>query len=346
MTLRRYCFLEDTIRLAGDGKGSAPARLLISTTKKIVRGEGDVMQFSEKDLFNIKKNFDDNALGRDIPIIYDHSMSGFSGQTRAAGWIGGIELEKGADGVDRLFATGIRWTKEGQSDVVSGAYRYLSVGVYLDHTDIKDDKKKIGMTLFEISLTNNPADHNLGEIGQLSKLFKEFSMEPPTDKDTDKKEEDLKNKAEDKKKESTEETIARLKAEIASREKEVKKFSEKFYKEKEKTMSLEKKVSEDEKKAELDKLLSEGKIAPFQRDEGLKLSGDEYKGFLTFARSNKAVSVAPTGKTSTADADKTTLTQDQRDEKVVTLAKKIEKDEGLAYSDAIVKAHIEINGNN
>lgn len=94
-----------------------------------------------------------NAAGGVLPIDFDHRSFGTPSDTRAAGWISGMEVEGG-----RVMAS-VEWTPEGRAALEGRAYRFLS-------PVFKTDPKTDEVVLIEgAGLVNYPA---LPELRQLA----------------------------------------------------------------------------------------------------------------------------------------------------------------------------------
>lgn len=89
----------------------------------------------------------------ELPLLVDWEHGSEYGQTRAAGWVEELHIENPGDG--KFPRAGLwgraSWTADGQKDVASKAYRYLSPSVLLS-SDTKDAQQ-----LLAVALTNRPA---------------------------------------------------------------------------------------------------------------------------------------------------------------------------------------------
>ena len=319
---------------ASVGKATLPSKILIATTKELIY-EGEVFSFSKKDLETLKANFDKNELGREIPIIYDHAMSGLITNSRAAGWIGGLELTE-ANGISQLFATEIRWTEGGKRDVLDESYKYTSTGILNDGISAKDNKTKVGKLIYELSLTNNPADHNLNAIQQLSNHFKEGAN----------------MSQEDKNQNSNQDKILELNAvltekilELENTQKTLTELKNKVNENKEKYLLEKKKNIELERNSKLDKMILQKKITPKEKEVALTLDAQGFVGFEALAESRKvdAYNDNPKSKESNNNVDE--LTEDQMELKVIELATKYETEKKMEAKEAMKLANKEVFAN-
>ena len=88
-----------------------------------------------------------------LPIDFDHGMDGQgSGESRAAGWITGLEV----DG-NRIMAT-VEWTPPGRQALIDKTYRFISPSFFTNTTTNE-------VTLIEgAGLTNTPAFRELKNL--------------------------------------------------------------------------------------------------------------------------------------------------------------------------------------
>jgi phage I-like protein len=86
-------------------------------------------------------------------VDWEHQSESWTGSTKAAGWIEALEASP----------TGVwgrvTWTPDGQRDVSSRAYRFLSPVIELD------SDTRVALKLISVALTNKPALSALSEIG-------------------------------------------------------------------------------------------------------------------------------------------------------------------------------------
>ena len=253
---------------------------------RIVNFEDAQLSFTSEQLKQMVKNFTEKALGRDVPVNRDHPRMPWT-TTEAYGWIKQLwtkEIKNSGQIEETKLYAEIDWTKLGREMVASSAYKYTSIGVWIDKLSHIDGKTNLGMVLFELSLTNDPAFLQLPEIGggvaQYGLMCHPVQDEGPKNvslKEDGKMPEESNLKLE----------LERKKTEVVGLEAEVKRLQTDGHGQKEKILSLTNELStlkEEMEKAkrttELDKMIKESKITPAQRDEVLKLSVDEYKGFI------------------------------------------------------------------
>lgn len=91
-------------------------------------------------------------IGRDLVIDYEHATHGGeyaspSGKAPAAGWIKKLDWRPG----DGLYATNVRWTKDGGEHITNSEYRYYSP------TFVIDSGSGRVVEILSIALTNFPA---------------------------------------------------------------------------------------------------------------------------------------------------------------------------------------------
>lgn len=85
-------------------------------------------------------------------IDWEHDSESWFGSTRAAGWINSMRVSDGTDGKPAGSVWGtVRWSDEGQKDIDSGAYRYLSPVLMID-----PDSREV-TEIVSAALTNKPA---------------------------------------------------------------------------------------------------------------------------------------------------------------------------------------------
>lgn len=112
----------------------------------------------EKDLLNIKNNFDGQKI--DLVVDLDHATIN-KGTGEAYGWIKELEI-KG----DTLYAK-VQWTKQGEKLIKEKKYKYISPVLLFNTIDPKSGKN-IGVSLQSVALTNIPFMEDLGQV-QLNK---------------------------------------------------------------------------------------------------------------------------------------------------------------------------------
>ena len=267
-----------------------PSRLEILNTTKIKKDADWELAFSVAQLAQVVENFEKKTLGRDVPVNIDHPR--WRGATSEAyGWINQMNLvrEHGEGEKARLIAN-INWNKSGREMIASGAFKYTSIGAYLNYLSHNDGKTRYGMVLFELSLTNDPAFLALPKIGEESLAeFRSFCQnknhndlfDGGSEMDKDKEILNLTKKVSEQDLE-----LQRLNKDLAELEKETVALN----------LSLEKANKELEladRTNKLDKLIVERKISPAQKEKALALSKEEFAGFMTaLSMSNTQVSSA------------------------------------------------------
>jgi phage I-like protein len=112
--------------------------------------------YSEKDLEEICKNFNDNVRGVEIAVDKNHDR-----EKKAYAWIQPGAMRVGAAtqlaGHFSLFCKLYRYTPEGMELMKTGAYRYFSVELMLKWTRYSNgEKTTYKNVLFGLALTNSP----------------------------------------------------------------------------------------------------------------------------------------------------------------------------------------------
>lgn len=310
-----------------------PNKILIATTRKLF-DYGVELTITERQIRQMKDNFDQGVLGRKIPILFDHPLGPTTRTSNAAGWIGNLEVGTYKDG-PALFCADIEWTPEGQKAIYEKSYRYTSIGAWIDFVSPKDGQTKYGMTLYEVSLTNDPADVNLGEIRQMNKKFANLVKIG----DDESKEEHFMDEIEKLKKE-----LSALSEKSEKRDLEFSELFAKFKKAEENTEQLKKENAElsrelkqKSREAELDKMILEKRITPAVKEKALELSSDQYEGFkIGLPAEGTAYSSEPSGKGGPEPGeDDGELDFDAVQRKIVELAKKRSNEKEISFKSAI-----------
>ena len=281
------------------------------------------------------KNFSEGVRGIELMIDYKHDSD-----AEAAGWIKGLDIVEAQlsegnpdEGVEpvvefQLWAD-INWTPVGAKKLADREFAYLSADFHPDYRDNENPEISHGHTLLGAALTNRPVIKKMSPAIQLSET-------EPSKTNKENFEMDLKIKlseleGENKEMGATLEKIDGFMKEVGvSSIEELMKLVSDLRSEKE-AMLEEKQLSEN--KAQLNVLLSEGKINAAQRDEALKLSKDEFKGFLAIAKvGEKVVKLWETGNNETpGDESEDGDVQD----KVIELSeKKMKEDATLSFREA------------
>lgn len=313
-----------------------PSEIEFLNTSKIKYGEEYEIAFSKEQMEQIVRNFERGVLGRGVPVNRDHPRMRFA-PTEAYGWVKEMRLEvEEKDGemtMARLFAT-INWTKEGREMVASGAYKYTSIGAYLDKTSHEDGKTKQGMVLFELSLTNDPAFVRLpevlgGELAQFSKIVQNgVSL--------------IKTGAKDMNEIELQKQINEKEAQIIALNKELEAAKSTLGTTQKEVLELKKqavldqaKVELAERTAKLDKLILDNKMTPGQKEAALELTGAEFKGFLTAIELNQKAYAKGSDKDVTLNRG-IEENFNSPDEEVLKLAEELQaKDKSLTLTEAM-----------
>lgn len=233
-----------------------PNKIEIMNTKNFVYGE-EKISFPKEMLEQCIENFKKEVLGRKVPVNYDHPRFRLD-KTIAAGWIKDVSLERMENEVYSIVAT-IDWNKKGKDSIFNKEYAYTSIGAYINMPDPRESSVKRGFVLYELSLTNDPANINLGSIIELS---------------------NYRINGGDMEKEELKKSIDELKENQVALQKKLDKAEEE-------KAELAKKVKEQEEKAVLDKrssdlelMVKDNRITPAQKEKAMKLSKEAFEGFL------------------------------------------------------------------
>ena len=286
-----------------DQNGGAPSRLMILNTEKFYI-YGEKLQFRKKDFKAMIKNFKEKTIGHEIPVNYGHG--GYRADGRAAGWIKGLDIEE-----NRLMAD-IEWNAKGKEAVEAKEYAYHSIGATMSSTDPRDGSTEKGAILFELSLTNRPANVHIESLVELEKEIEE-------DQEMNEKEklELEKGRLE----------LAAQKGELEAAKKEIEAARGEIVKEK-------LKLSRERRETELESFVSNKNITPAQRDKALELSSSAYEGFkLAIPETKLDIQTTPKGIGNNGEGEE--ILAEKAGEEVHRLAVKLEKEEGIEYGDAV-----------
>lgn len=299
-------------------KDDITSRLFVTSTAKVF-DQGYDYSLTQEQIKKVYENFQNDTLGRKVPINIDHPRIRM-GKTEAVGWISDLSLE---DRETSIYAT-VDWNEEGKLLLAQKKYLYTSIGMWINFISPRDGKTQYGPTLYEVSLTNDPANINLGEITTLSKK-KRIDME-----DKDKMIEKQKKK------------IAELEKKIEAMGEDKKKMSTDHETELNERIALAKglnqkldeiqnKLNSKERETELEKFVLAGRIAPAQRDKALTLSKDAYEGFKAGIPEGKVIQTKFKSGDNPDDDDNV-----GSEDKIITLARKYQKENpGTEFQDAV-----------
>lgn len=283
----------------------APKTFKILSNQKIYVF-GREIHFTKKKLMEILKNFKEGSLGHEVPINFGHH--GRDKHGAAGGWIKELEM----DGNDLKITA--EWNKLGKESVENKEYGYHSVGVWENYNSPVEKNKKLGAVLFELSLTNSPANAHIDSLVELEKNKEDEEM---TEKE--KLELEAKIKALETEREAQRVQLEKDKADVAEMKKEL--LKQKLV------------LSRESRSVELDALIQEGRVTPAQKKDALELSEEAYKGFKLAIPSESIVNTEPKG---SGEDTKTELTASTAGEEIHRQAVELEKkEEGLDYPDAV-----------
>lgn len=291
-------------------------------------------EIKKEHLENMILKFNEGVRGIELMIDYKHDS-----EAEAAGWIKSLDIIEAqlseaneAEGIEavnehQLWAQ-VDWTPAGTKKLADREYAYLSADFDTNYKDNENPEIGHGYVLKGAALTNRPVIKRMDPAIQLSEGSSKTIME--NEKMTTKKLSELEEEnveMSDKLKKvdaflqdmgvGSVEDLMKMVSELRSSNEE---------------MLGEKLLSE--KKTSLDALLKEGKINAAQHEGALKLSEEEFKGFLAMAKVGETtVKLSETG-TNETPSEEATDDGDVQD-KVIELAEtKMKENEGMSFSDA------------
>lgn len=286
-----------------DGKLKEDIQLL--RVGEFYLSEGEKIEITKNHLLSMIKNFDDQVRGIDIMLDYSHESGG-----KAAAWFKKVYLSE--DG--NSLWTKVEWTPSGEEVVKNKEFRYVSSDFHFNYED-NETSKKFGPTLFGAALTNRPVIKRMEPI-TLSEKMGECKMS-----------------AENKEKEAEVSELADLKKKNKELSDEIAAMK------KEKKCAEDKKVEDDKKLAEeaavkakndaFTKMLSEGKVVEAQRVPYMA------NDLVKFAELAGEIKLAEKGGGSGDKEDVKTDSKTPAQDKVMTLAEKMVKDEKISLSESI-----------
>jgi len=113
--------------------------------KGVFKRDGRTIKLDDAFLMAIKRNFDNQILGRDVPVNFEHQYTALG----AAGWVKALEVRE-----DGLYAL-IEWTDIGKEATEKQRFKYVSVELG-GAVDPKTGKVLGEDVLTGIALTNRP----------------------------------------------------------------------------------------------------------------------------------------------------------------------------------------------
>ena len=320
------------------------------------------VEITRKLLSEMVENFKNNTRGIRCMIDYGHET-----EREAAGWVTGLNIiYSDQKKEDQLWAD-VEWTPNGRRKQADKEYAYLSADFDPNYEDNENPNKFFGAVLLGAGLTNRPVIKKMAPAIQLSEYAEEYSDSEtkgsmfdlnkestmPTEEEKKKEEEmklEEKKKLEEEKKLGGEkfaegdEIMEKLKAfmselgvdsvedlmkMVSSMREEKMELATQLSEAKEKNLKAEKKNS-------FDKLMKSGYVVEAQREEVMKLSEDEFKGFVKITKMNSpSIKLSEQGheKEETAHevANKGKTAEDLVDEKAL----KLSEDKDMDYGDAV-----------
>ena len=266
-----------------DTEEDVPTSVLIFTSQPVY-DHGMERSLVEGQLRKVVENFNKGVLGRKVPVNYDHPGSRMADSV-AAGWITQLNDGKTPEGHYGIYAD-ITWNPTGRQKIFDREYLYTSIGIYFNYIDYMDGKTEHGPTLYELSLTNRPANLNIGAIREFSEYgTKKIEGDEMTEQE----------KLEFSELKKLNETLT------AKNETLEASFSEKigeFEKEKAEFAKIKSEFAKTQRSAELDKLIEAKSITPAQKEKAMEMNEDAYSGFTeAIALTNRdAYNSEPTSK--------------------------------------------------
>lgn len=296
------------------------------------------IEVTKSNFENMIKKFDEGVRGIELMIDYKHDSD-----AEAAGWIKSLDvidaqLSEGneKEGIDpiieaQLWAT-VDWTPAGAKKLSDKEFAYLSADFDPDYRDNENPEISHGQVLLGAALTNRPVIKRMSPAIQLSE--ENLSTIEKENSEMDEKTKIRLSELEDENKtmgDKMEKIKSLMEGMGVSSIEELMKMISDLRTENE-TMLSEKKDSE--KKNELDDLLKEGKINAAQHEGAMKLSENEFKGFVSMAKvGEKVVKLDEDGNNETpSEEEKNDL--DVQDQVIELAEKKMKEDENLSFTEA------------
>lgn len=303
---------------AGFAENTVPKEIQILRAGEYYHA-GKKILVSKQDLEKMVVNFREKVRGIDLMVDFSHESEG-----EAAAWIDDVYL---TENNTELWARVI-WTPSGEEAVLNKKYRYISADFDFNYKD-NETLAEFGPTLFGAGLTNRPVVKKMQPVIQLSEKYNEEK-----NMDLEKKIEELMA------------MIASLVSKVEMMEKSMKP-AEKVEATEEKLedkKELKEELSDDSKKEllsetnklieenkalkkenEFNKLFSEGKVVEAQRKAFL--DGDMVAFSEAAAKIHQTNTGTPNENKNDGDAE----------EKVIKLAEKLCKEDGIDFGKAVAK---------
>ena len=317
-----------------------PTRVQLLKTGTFFDPRYGKVEITKEILENMIQKFTEGVRGVELMIDYKHDS-----EAEAAGWIKGLEIievqlseadeENGVEAqVEYQLWSDVEWTPTGSKKLSDKEFAYLSADFHPSYKDNENPEVNHGHVLLGAALTNRPVIKRMNPAIQLSES-ENLSTE---NKEISKMEKDHEKKLADLESENNEmgAKLGKVKSlmedlGVESIEDLMKMISE--LRTENETMLSEKKDAE--KKAELDSLLKEGKINAAQHEGAMKLSEDEFKGFVAMTKVGEpAVKLSETGTSETPGEDENNDGKDPQDQVIELAEKKMKDNEGMSFSEA------------
>ena len=253
-----------------DSEAHVPYTILIFTSEPFYNAGID-NSLVEGQLRKMVENFNKGILGRKVPINYDHPATRMA-ESVAAGWVTELNSGKTESGHYAVYA-GVEWNQSGRKKIYEREYLYTSIGAYVNYIDPKDGKTEHGFTLFELSLTNRPANLNIGAI-------KEF-CEIGSQKNKGEEKMDEKKMVEFAEYKTKVETLTAENETMKAKVAEFSKLSADLEAREKQLAESEATLGKKQRQIELNKMVEEKKIIPAMMDKAIEMSEAAYEGFKT-----------------------------------------------------------------
>ena len=311
-------YLSSEIALAMDDEDkTVPTQIMVGDSRQLYVHGVDLTIAKEK-MRQIVKNFNLGTLGRKIPVNYDHPRNSFGGMPSiAAGWVKELKAKEGVDKEVTLFAK-IEWNDRGEEDIVNKRYAYVSPGLYWNFINPQDGETEHGAVLYEISLTNDPANTRLDSIVELNNNTNNSTALEDNMPDDIKK---------------FKEELSAAKVELASMTTELAKTKTELEQTISELSAERKKRAEHQRSVELDGFIKEGRITPAAKETAMKLCASGYVGFKA-GIPEKAV-VAMSAKSVSSPTGAKGQYASPGDEVDALASKMVKEDASMSYSDAV-----------
>ena len=317
-----------------------PTRVQLLRTGTFFDPRYGKVEITKDKLDHMVQKFGEGVRGVELMIDYKHDS-----EAEAAGWIKALEVievqlteadeEKGIEETSEFqLWSDVEWTTPGAKKLSNKEFAYLSADFHPEYKDNENPEVNHGHVLLGAALTNRPVIKRMNPAIQLSE-----SETISTDKkEISKMEKDQEQKLADLESENTQlggklEKVKGLMSELGveSIEDLMKMISE--MRTENETLLSEKATAE--KKTQLDELLKDGKINAAQHEGAMKLSEDEFKGFVSMTKvGEKVVKLSETGTNETPGEENNDDDSDPQDQVIELAESKMKENKGMSFSEA------------